>query len=169
MMKSRVFQSIIISWLSMIATDFLLHAGVLADLYTRDSPFLLSADQAFARIPLGYLSFLLLTLMMFYFFKFRKPDSPETGLIEGLKIGGLVWLSLGIGIYSISTIDLSLTIGWIIGQTIEMGIGGYFLALGLNNQSIYVAWKRLGLFAIIVLSITIILQVSGIAPSMEIK
>ena len=151
----------------MIATDFLLHAGILADLYTRDSPFLLSADQAFIRIPLGYLSFLILTILLFYFFKSGKPESPEAGLKEGLKIGGLVWLSLGMGIYSISTIDPGLTIGWIIGQTIEMGIGGYFLVLGLNNQPISIAWKRLALFAFIVLGITIILQVTGIAPPMK--
>src|SRR3989304_5867940 len=43
----------ILVWVSMIAVDFFLHAGILASLYAQPSPFLLPPEAAFARIPLG--------------------------------------------------------------------------------------------------------------------
>ena len=55
---------IFISWLSMLGFDFLLHAGILAKIYTKPSPFLLVAEQAFIRIPLGYLSFLVFAVIL---------------------------------------------------------------------------------------------------------
>lgn len=46
----------------MIGVDFFLHAGLLAPLYDWDSPFLLRPDEAFTRIPIGYLGFLVLAI-----------------------------------------------------------------------------------------------------------
>jgi hypothetical protein len=45
-----------IGLLAMLATigfDFFLHAGLAAELYSRQSPFLLPAEQAFRLIPIG--------------------------------------------------------------------------------------------------------------------
>ena len=62
-MKLRPTRGVIVAaWLLSIAFDFLLHGGVLARLYLSDSPFLLPPESALARIPLGYLSFLILTV-----------------------------------------------------------------------------------------------------------
>lgn len=49
----------LLSWLSMLGFDFFLNAGLLARLYLEPSPFLLPPAEAFRRIPIGYLSFLL--------------------------------------------------------------------------------------------------------------
>ncbi len=53
-------------WLSMIGFDVFLHAGVLADLYVRSSPFLLPPERAFAFIPIGYLSPLGLAILLIW-------------------------------------------------------------------------------------------------------
>jgi hypothetical protein len=47
--------TVVLGWLAMIGVDFFLHAGLLAPLYDWDSPFLLRPDEAFVRIPIGYL------------------------------------------------------------------------------------------------------------------
>src|SRR5690606_36135025 len=44
--------------------DLFLHGGLLARLYVGPSPFLLPADDAFRRIPFGYLTFLILTISL---------------------------------------------------------------------------------------------------------
>ena len=53
----------LLSWLAMIGVDFLLHAGLLASWYVEPHPFLLPPTAAFARIPLGYMSFLGLAVL----------------------------------------------------------------------------------------------------------
>jgi hypothetical protein len=50
----------LLSWLSLVGFDFFLHAGLLARLYIKPSPFLLPPMEAFIRIPFGYMSILLL-------------------------------------------------------------------------------------------------------------
>ena len=61
-LKWRV-ELILISWLAVLGFDFLLHAGLLARVYARESPALLSAEHAFYRIPFGYLSYLILVVL----------------------------------------------------------------------------------------------------------
>ena len=60
----RISTITLLSWLSMIGFDLLLHAGLLARLYIEPSPFLLPPETAFRLIPLGYLSFLIMAFLM---------------------------------------------------------------------------------------------------------
>jgi hypothetical protein len=153
----------------MIATDFLIHGGILAKLYMKSSPFLLSPEVAFIRIPLGYISFLLLAWLLYYFFKKEWPINKRDGFTQGLIIGAIVWGSMLLGLYSISTIDPVLALGWMAGQSVEMGIGGYFMVLTYHAEKISKPWKVLGIFFILMFVITIILQVVGIAPAVKIN
>ena len=57
---------ILAAWLLSLGIDFLLHAGILARLYVLESPFLLPPESAFARIPLGYFTFLVLTVALWW-------------------------------------------------------------------------------------------------------
>jgi hypothetical protein len=59
----RPARTIMLSWLAMIGVDVFLHAGLLAPLYDWDSPFLLRPDEAFVRIPIGHLSFLIIAIV----------------------------------------------------------------------------------------------------------
>ncbi len=47
----RPIPTILLAWFAMLGVDFLLHGGVLAAFYIRDSPFLLPPVEAFRRIP----------------------------------------------------------------------------------------------------------------------
>jgi hypothetical protein len=63
---SAAVLSIAAAWVLSIGIDLFLHAGLLAHLYVEPSPFLLPAEDAFRRIPLGYLTFLMLTIGLFW-------------------------------------------------------------------------------------------------------
>src|SRR4030042_115982 len=87
----RTIAIIFISWFSIIGFDLFLHAGLLARLYTRPSQFLLAADQAFYRIPLGYLSFLILAIVLVWFMESFNIAGWKNGVLFGLKFGALIW------------------------------------------------------------------------------
>jgi hypothetical protein len=63
MMRHRV-ATVALSWLAMVGVDVVLHAGLLALLYDWDSPFLLRPEEAFVRIPVGYLGFLVFAIAL---------------------------------------------------------------------------------------------------------
>src|SRR3989337_44058 len=79
----------ILVWVSMIAVDFFLHAGILASLYAQPSPFLLPPQAAFARIPLGYLSFIPFALILLWLVVAPRLTVARPGSLFGLKLGAL--------------------------------------------------------------------------------
>ena len=86
----------LLAWLAVIGFDLFLHAGILAGLYSEPSPFLLSPEDAFRLIPLGYVSFLVLIILLFWLMlKFS---------IIGWKSGLIFWIeSWRISLGSIDT------------------------------------------------------------------
>ena len=57
------------AWGLSLGFDFFLHAGLLLKFYVEASPFILPPEVALRRIPLGYLSFLVLTLSLYWLFR----------------------------------------------------------------------------------------------------
>jgi len=154
-------------WLSMIAVDFLIHAGLLASLYTQRSPFLLPPELAFARIPLGYLSFLLLAILLLWLASALKVAGTRSGFLLGLKLGALIWGAFVIGLASISTASPALLLGWFAGQTLEMGIGGAVTGYGLQAASLRPLAVRIGLLLLASIILTIVLQSLGFGPAAQ--
>ena len=158
---------IITGWVSMIAFDFFLHAGLLARLYLEKSPFLLSPEEAFLRIPFGYFSFLLLSILLFWLLTIQKIKTRKKAAKFGLLIGCLTWGSFTLGLFSISTANIFLLVGWWIGQTLELAIAGYVMGAFLEDIKTrkIIIWV-VGFFILMVV-LTIILQVTGFAPAMK--
>jgi hypothetical protein len=132
--KRHILLLTFITWLSMLGFDFLLHAGFLAALYLQPSPFLLPLATAFALIPVGYLSFLLLTVLLVWLMMRLKLTGGRQGALFGLELGGLTWGAFVLGLLSASTAPVSLLIGWFIGQTLEMAIAGAVIGSGLAGM-----------------------------------
>ena len=164
----RVTLILILCWLSMIGCDFLLHGGLLATFYVQPSPFLLPLKQAFRLIPLGYLSFFLLAILLVWLMLRLDIRGWRGGLILGLKLGALIWGALVLGLMSISTASTGLLAGWFFGQTIELGVAGAFAGGALGG--VRLTRLFLTIIALIFLSIliTIALQSMGIAPSVRV-
>lgn len=124
----------IICWLTMLGVDFLLHGGLLANIYAQESPFLLSQLEAFRKIPIGYLSFLLITALLLWLMLRIGVVGWRRGRVFGLKLGLLAWGAVLLGLISISTAPINLMIGWWIGQSIEPGIAGAVAGYGLEVE-----------------------------------
>lgn len=163
----RALSAVGAAWVVSLAFDLFLHAGLLARLYTEPSPFLLQAEDAFRRIPLGYASFLALTLGLHWLFRRLGVRGPAAGFRHGLAFGAATWGAFVLGLYSISTASPPLLLGWWVGQTVELGLAGAVLGGAAGG----VPLKRLWVFAVLALVgsivVTVVLQSVGFAPAMK--
>jgi len=156
-----------VAWLVSLGFDVFLHAGALARIYARPSAFLLPAETAFLRIPLGYASFLVLTAALYWLFLQLSVRDWFTGLRVGLFAGLTLWGAWTLGLYSISVAEGDLLVGWWLGQAAETGLAGAFLgaaASGMERRRFLTkaAWV-VGLLVVA----TVVLQVTGLAPAMK--
>jgi hypothetical protein len=169
MARGRVLQSVAAAWVLSLGFDFLVHAGLLARLYARPSPFLLKPREAFRRIPLGYLAFLCFTMALYWLFRRLGVRGIRSGLAAGLAVGGVVWGTFAVGLYSISTIPLPLLAGWWLGQAIELGLASAVLGACLAGAKMKKVWWSVAGAVIVCLVTTVALQSLGLAPSVKLS
>ncbi len=149
----------------MLGTDFLLHAGLLSWIYLEPSPFLLPPETMFRLIPLGYLSLLLMTVLLSWLMVRHDVDGWLKGSLFGLKLGGLMGGGGMLGLASISTAEFSLLCVWFVGQMIEIGIAGAVIGSALGGESIRRLFMMVSAFVIFSVIITLVLQAFGLAPA----
>ena len=164
----RLSMIFFLGWLSMFGFDFFLHAGLLAQLYLQPSPFLLSPEEAFKLIPLGYLSFVILVILQLWLMIRLKIRGWLKGLQFGLKLSGLIWGALVLGLLSISTAEIELLVSWFFGHMVELGIAGAIIGSGLTGKKLMHLFAIVMGFVLISIILTIILQTLGLAPAREI-
>lgn len=162
--KQHIFLLTFIAWLTILGFDLLMHAGLLAGLYLQPSPFLLPPVTAFKLIPVGYLSFLLSTLLLVWLMMWLKLAGWRDGAIFGLKLGALAWGSFVLGLLSVSTASLPLLMGWFIGQTLELALAGAVVGSGLAGMHLRRLFGIVIIFVILSVITTIILQSLGVVP-----
>lgn len=80
---------VLLAWLSMIGIDIFLHAGLLAPLYAKSSPFPLPPERAFDLIPIGYISFLLLAILLVWLMVELGHVGWRKGALFGAQVGAL--------------------------------------------------------------------------------
>lgn len=163
--QRRLLLIALLSWLSMLGFDFVLHAGLLAKLYLHESPFLLPPTESFKRIPLGYLSFLLLTVLLLWLLTRLKLVGWRAGFGFGLKLGAFIWGAFVLGLFSISTADVGLLLAWFFGQTSELAIAGAVTGAGLAGERLPRLFAKVLAFILILVIVTVVLQSLGLAPA----
>jgi hypothetical protein len=163
----RALSGIAAAWVLSLGFDLFLHAGLLARLYTEPSPFLLQADDAFRRIPLGYASFLALTLGLYGLFRRLNVRRATSGFRHGLAVGAAAWGAFVVGLYSISTASPALLVGWWAGQAVELALAGAVLGAVAGGARLKRVWLIVIAAAIGSIAVTIALQSLGLAPAMR--
>lgn len=155
------------AWLLSLGFDLLLHAGLLARLYLEPGPFLLAPAEAFRRIPLGYLAFLVLTAALAWLVRRLGVRGAAAGLRLGAAAGGVVWGALAAGLYSISTAPLPLLAGWWIGQSLELGLAGAVLGAAAGGTRLRRIWILVVSAVLVCVAAAVVLQSLGIAPAVR--
>jgi hypothetical protein len=96
----RFWSTAIIAWIIFIGIDFFFHASLLEPLWQEEIESIKPDTDLFILIPIGYLSFLLLTVLVGYIFTKiyqSKPNSKEVigfSLIFGFLFSGSNLLAL---------------------------------------------------------------------------
>ena len=164
---SRIVPAVAAAWVLSLGFDVFLHGGLLARLYVEPSPFLLPPEEAFRRIPLGYLAFLGITLSLYWLLRRLGIRGSTMGFQYGSAAGGIVWGALAIGLYSISTAKSALLFGWWVGQTVELGLAGAVLGAASNGVPLKRIWAIVLASVVAFAATTIALQSLGLAPAMR--
>ena len=156
--KKRILHAVLLSWIIMLGVDFTLHAGLLNEVYTTESPFLLPPERAFELIPLGYLSFLILAgFLVWLLLRLGIREAVSAGKI-GLMFGAVVWGALMLGLLSITSADPILLLAWWIGQTLELGVGGAAAGFVLGGAALRKVWLGVVVGVVILVAVGILLQ-----------
>jgi hypothetical protein len=166
--RAWLISSAAAAWVLSVGFDFFLHAGILALVYLEPSPFLLPPEVAFRRIPLGYLSFLCLTLALFWLLRRLDIRGSHAGFRYGATAGAVVWGALVMGLFSISTATLPLLAGWWIGQAVELGLAGAVLGAAANRVPLKRIWAIVAVAVVVLVAVTVTLQSLGLAPGMKV-
>ena len=156
---------VLLSWLAMLGVDLFLHAGLLAPLYDWDSPFLLRPEEAFLRIPIGYLSFLILAIALVWLLPRFKVELGRDGALIAGAFGAVGWGALLLGLWSVSTADPGLLAGWWVGQTVELGLGGYVIGSILGGARVRAVAGKVGVVLVVGALWAVVLQAIGYATA----
>lgn len=151
----------LLSWFAMLGFDFFLHGGMLAGLYTTPSSFLLTPQEAFQRIPIGYLGFLISAGFLTWLAMRVGIRKWPAGVVLGGAVGGVTWLSLALGMYSISTARPGLLLAWALGQTVESAYAGGLIGYALERQSLRRPFWIVLVATVALVALSVILQSTG--------
>lgn len=157
------------AWVLTLGIDLFIHAGAMADFYMREIPFLVDPVTAFRRIPVGYLSFLLLTGALYWLLLRSGTRGAGAGLRWGTLAGLTVWGSLLLGLWSITTAPADLLLGWWLGQGLELGLAGAVLGAGLGGVSLRRIWGLVGGAVLVLVVVVVALQTMGLAPAVKLS
>lgn len=163
----RTVSAVLAAWVLSLGFDLLLHAGILARLYVRETPFLLPPAEAFRRIPAGYLTFLLLTVGLWWLYGRLDIRGWLDGFRLGLGVGLFLWGAHALGLWSIATAPVDLLAGWWLGQGFELGLAGAVLGSARAGTPLGRIWIRVGAAVVVLFLAVVALQSTGIAPTLR--
>jgi hypothetical protein len=169
MTTARAISTVAAAWILSLGVDLLLHGGLLAGHYVEPSPFLLDPQEAFRRIPFGYLTFLILTIGLYWLIRRLGVRGAVTGFHHGAAAGAVVWGALVTGLYSISTATGPLLVGWWIGQALELGLAGAVIGSSAAGARLGRVWALVALVVVGCLVTTVTLQTIGWAPTVKVQ
>jgi len=79
----------------------------------------------------------------------------KAGFKFGLTLGFFIWATLAIGLVSISRAPYLLLLGWVLGQTLELGLAGAILGYGFDKKNL----KKISIWCISIFFVSLILSI----------
>ena len=128
-MRPNLLKAIILAWILSIAIDFFLNGGLFASYFGSGDPFIVSPSEAFVRIPLGYISLLLLILILAYLIEKAPVSTINGGLKLSLAYAVAVASSSVLGLWSITLAPATFLLIWFVDQILELSVAGAVLSM----------------------------------------
>jgi len=154
-------------WLAMAGMDFLLNGAVFARIYSSGGGFLLQPVEAFRRIPLGYLAFLLLAAAIVEVASrlriTRAGDGLRLGLVTGAVFGG-TW---ALGLYSIATVSALVALAFALIWLVLIALAWTIAVMGLARGSLRGLALEVVVVALLAVIVVIALQSFGVVPTVK--
>lgn len=163
----RLVAVVLLSWLTMSACDLLQHAGLFAQLWIDSKDAFLPPEQLFQRLPLGYLSFLLSTILLTWVMLRIGVSGGWGGTVFGLKFGLLLSAANVLGMASGFPVTGPLLVAIFFGGIAQYAIVAAIAGSGLAGRHLgWLTAKTIALVVVLVIA-TVVLQQLGFAPAMQ--
>ena len=162
-----LFSIVLLAWLVTIAIDFFLNAGLFAKMWLESSSAFLPPEKLTQRIPLGYIAFLLLTILLTWIMARTNVRGWKQGASFGFKFGLLFEAASALGTISAYSVSPPLIIAWFLGGVLKDSIVCTIIGSGLGGSHLRRLWARAIVFVVIIIVVTIIMQALGYAPAIQ--
>lgn len=104
--------AIVLAWFTTIVVDSVFYGGVFAFLFRRDDPYLLTTQQLFIRIPVGYVSFAIEVFALGWLLSLLHTEQWRDGARVGAIAGAVVGGALLSGLWSVAAVSGALLVSW---------------------------------------------------------
>src|ERR1700675_5027093 len=155
----------LITWLAMLGLDFLLNGALFARMYQGEGGFMLAPSDAFQRIPIGYLAFLILAIGVVELVYRLRVRRMADGVRLGFLIGAVLAATWSLGLYSIASLSAQAALAfagvWWALVVLASGVA----STGLGHPSLRGLALRAGAFDVVCIVIVIALQSLGVVPT----
>jgi hypothetical protein len=165
--KTRFIITSILAWLLLLMLDFLAHATLLSHFWAQDYPAQKSKEELFRLIPLGYLSFLILTLLVGWIYVrfYGERGNAKKGLSFGAVFGGLFALMTFLGWYAALNLPALFILLISIVYFVEIVAVGFTYGYLIHPESIK---KRVWvLISIIIFGLVLSVVLQNVMPSTQ--
>jgi hypothetical protein len=157
----------LLSWFSQIIFDFFLNAGLFSKLWIQSRSALLTPEQLFKLIPLGYLAFLIASSMLVWLMVRLRISGWKQGALFGLQIGSFLSSSFVLGVASAFPVKPAVLTAMLFGSIAQCAIATGVIGSGLGGARLGRLFLKLTAFLIIVLIAYFIMQALGVAVPMQ--
>ncbi len=165
---SRPLRVALVAWLAMLGLDFLLNGALFARMYQGGGAFMLAPGEAFRRIPLGYLAFLIIAISIVEVAYRLRVTGIAGGIRLGLVIGGVFGATWALSLYSIATLGAPVALAFAGIWLALVVLGSAVAAVGLAQKSLRGLALRVAAFDVVCAATVIALQSFGVVPTVTV-
>lgn len=151
----------------MLGLDFLLNGAVFAPMYQAGGGFMLAPAEAFRRIPLGYLAFLILAAAIVEIAYRLRVTRVAGGVRLGFVIGGALGALWSLSLLSIATLAIQVALAFAVIWLALSVLGSAVSAAGLTQDSLRGLMLRVVAFDVLCAVTVIALQSLGVVPTLK--
>lgn len=152
--------------LAMVGLDFVLNAALFAGMYMEGGGFMLAPGEAFRRIPLGYLAFLVLAAGVVELAFRLDATTLSEGIRLGAGTGAVLGLAWSLGLYSIATLSPQVAAAFAVIWFALLTVAGVVAAVGLRQGSLRGLTLRVAGMDVLGAIAVVVLQSFGVAPTL---